>query len=171
MVSVLTAKQIEKYGKMIQKQSQDLIRRLETVSEKEGDVNPLKHLELYSLNVISSACFGRAFRSIEDPEFIELIQLINISLGFAGLENDLPNFLPALSFMDRFTGIQGEMKRFITQQVNPTVKRFIQEAKESNKPNIVKSLKENGHDFLEDEMNVLMCKTNNKSFAIFKLLI
>ncbi|KAI7889067.1 cytochrome P450 [Mucor mucedo] len=156
VVSVMAPRQIERYTDMIQQQGQDLITQLEAITEKEGEVNPLKHLELYSLNVIFSACFGRAFRSVQDPEFITLIQLINKSLGFAGLQNDLPNFLPALSFMDRLTGIQGKMKNFITQQVNPAVKRFIQEAKKSDKPNIVNSLKENGYTFSEEEMNVLM---------------
>lgn len=142
---------------LINQQGQDLVSRFIDLTEKYGGTDPLKHLELYSLNVIFFACFGREFHSIDDPEFIKLINMINTSMEFAGLKNDWPNFLPALSFVDSFTGIQDKMKRFINEQLSPTVKKFIQEATKNNKPNIVKSLEENGYVLSEDEKVVLMC--------------
>lgn len=135
-----------------------------------GSIDPLKYLELYSLNIIFSSCFGREFCSVDDPEFIELIELINTSLGFAGLEHDLPNFLPALSFVDSLTGIQGKMEKFIRGQVNPMVRKFIQEANANDKPTIVRSFKDNGYNFSEEEMNVLMCNIDNMD-SLFSFLL
>jgi GTP-binding protein EngB required for normal cell division len=142
----------------IHKESQDLVSRLIESSQKEGATNPLKYFELNSMNVISLACFGRKFDAVDDPEFIDLSDMVETSIKYAGIENDLANFLPLVSVFDYFAGTQVKMKRFIKKHRDPMYLRLIKEAKVREGPNVVKSLKANGFDFTDDENIVFICK-------------
>jgi len=78
-LSVLAPKMIEKnYMDSIRKESFELAKRLIKVTEINGNVDPLKYLELLTLNVIFNAGFGRSFDSIDDPEFRSLANVVGI---------------------------------------------------------------------------------------------
>lgn len=151
-------KQIEKYIPLINQQASDLVSRLLESSEKNNNIDPYYYFSMYSLNVISDVCMGKKFESVEDPDFIKLVDSLTDSMKFAGLENDLPNFLPVLSFVDHLTGIKGKMKDFVENKRDPAMKKFIQEASTSDRPNMIRSFIENGHAIPEDELIVLLCK-------------
>jgi hypothetical protein len=134
-----------------------LVSQLITSTQEEGSVDPRMNLELYSLNVVSSACFGKTYESIHDPDFIKLAHLIVKSMGLAGLENDIPNFLPAFAIFDYFAGTQEKMKTFVQTQRDPICKKLIEFAKRQEEPNIVKSFEENGFVLEEENLIVMMC--------------
>lgn len=144
--------------KSIEQESYDLVSRLIESSETEGGTDPLKYLELNSMNVMFLACFGRKFNDIKDPEFVRLSTMIEQSMKYAGIENDLANFLPILSIVDYFAGSQATQKKFIKTQRDPIYRQLVEEALTREGPNVVKSLAENGYDFTEDEKIVLTCK-------------
>ncbi|KAG2196313.1 hypothetical protein INT47_009308 [Mucor saturninus] len=151
MLSVLGPKHIEKYMDSIIEESENLVTRFIETTEKEGATDPFKHLELNSLNVVFSATFGRKFDSVHDKEFINLSTMIETSMKFAGLENDLANFLPVVSVIDYFAGTQAKQKSFIKNRRNPVYRKLIEEARASTSPNVIKSLKENGFNLSEDD--------------------
>lgn len=157
-MSVLGPKQVEKYMDLIQQQAGDLVLRMLDSSQKEDGINPHYYFSMYSLNVISSVCMGKQFDSVNDPAFIQLVDTLADAMKFAGLENDLPNFLPAISFIDYFTGIKGKMRDFIKHKRDPISTEFVREAYVSSRPNMIKSFKENGYDIPEEDMIVLLCK-------------
>lgn len=144
--------------KSIEQESYDLVSRLIESSETEGGTDPLKYLELNSMNVMFLACFGRKFNDIKDPEFVRLSSMIEQSMKYAGIENDLANFLPILSIVDYFAGSQATQKKFIKTQRDPVYRQLVEEALTREGPNVFKSLAENGLDFTEDEKIVLACK-------------
>jgi hypothetical protein len=76
--SVLSSKMIEQnYMDSIMKESSELAKRLINATEINGSVDPLKYLELLTLNVIFNAGFGRSFNSIDDPEFRTLAHVVS----------------------------------------------------------------------------------------------
>lgn len=158
VLSVLAPKQIEKYMDSIHEKADTLVSQLIESSEKDQGITPRMHLELYSLKVIAGACFGKKFESIHDPQFEELAELIEASLKYAGLENDLPNFLPAFAIFDYFAGTQRKMGKFIKTRRDPMCKELIEFALQQEGPNVVKSFMENGFDLLEEDLVVMMCK-------------
>lgn len=79
-------------------------------------------------------------------------------MELASLDNDLPNFLPALSVVDYFIGTQVKMKNFTNNERNPVYRELIKEAFNKEGPNVIKSLGENGFVMDEEEMLVFMCK-------------
>lgn len=136
-------------------EAQDLVGRLMASTEKEGSTDPLKYLELNSMNVIFSLGFGRKFNSVDDPEFQELSELVETSMKYAGMDSDLASFLPIVSIFDFFNGTVSKMKNFVTNERDPIFRRLVQEAIEKEGPNLVKSL-DDGHDMSEDEKIVFM---------------
>ncbi|KAI8638928.1 cytochrome P450 [Parasitella parasitica] len=157
VMSILAPKQIDTYMDSINRESFELANRLIDTTEVHGSVDPMQHLMMQSLNVIYKVCFGARFDTIEDPQFIELSELIERTMSLGGLENDLASFLPILSIVDYFAGSQVKMKRFIKTKRDPVFKRLLKEAMQREGPNVVKSLSEQKYNFSEEEKIVLMC--------------
>ncbi|CAO3656437.1 unnamed protein product [Mucor hiemalis] len=156
VLSVLAPKQIETYMDSIHEKADTLVSQLIESTDGGQGVTPRMNLELYSLNVIASACFGKKYESIHDPQFIKLAELIVESMKYAGLENDLPNFLPAFAIFDYFAGTQEKMKQFIKTRRDPMCKELIEFAMEQEGPNVVKSFQENGFNLSQDDLTVMM---------------
>jgi hypothetical protein len=140
----------------IHKESRFLVDSLITATEKEGSVDPLKYLELNSLNVICAAVFGQRFDSIYDPEYEKTTYLVKAGIKFCGYEDDLGNFLPIISIFDRFFGKQAKMRQYISER-NAVFHKLIEQAKLKEGNNLVKLLEENKYGLTEDDMLVLMC--------------
>ncbi|CEP14774.1 hypothetical protein [Parasitella parasitica] len=156
-LSVLAPKLVEKnYMNLIRKESSELVKRLINATDVHGSANPLKYLELFTLNVIFNVGVGRSFNNVNDPEFRKLADMVEETMKLAGLDNDLPNFLPALSIIDYFVGTQVKMKNFINNKRNPVYKELITEAFKKEGPNVIKSLEENGFEMDEEEILVFL---------------
>ncbi|KAI8365552.1 cytochrome P450 [Blakeslea trispora] len=105
-------------------------------------VNPLKMLELNSMNVVFNALFGRRFDSAEDPEFVNIANMGTTSMKFAGLEEDLPRFLPFMSIFDFMSNKTKRWGDFVDNKLQPTFERLIRQVEMSDIPCVVKSLEE-----------------------------
>jgi hypothetical protein len=157
-LSVVAPKQIENYMESIQKEACDLVSRLIASTEKEGSIDPIKFLELNSLNVIFNLGFGRKFDSVDDPEFKEITEIIELGMKYSGLENDMATFLPVFSIVDYFSSSQATMRNFVKNIRNPAFRKLIREASKKEGPNLIKSLDNEGYDMTEDEKVVFMSK-------------
>ncbi|CEP19556.1 hypothetical protein [Parasitella parasitica] len=155
-LSVLAPKQIKKYIESIHQETSDLVDRLLESTEKNGFTDPYKFNELCFLNVVFNVAFGRRFESVDDPEFLHVINMIETSMKFLSLEKDKPNFLPIVSIIDYFAGTEAKMKHFTDTVRNPAFERFIKEALEKEGPNVVKSLQEDGFDLPDEDRLVLL---------------
>lgn len=155
-LSVLAPKQIENYMDSIHREARDAVTGLMECTEKEGCTNPLKYFELSALNVVFTAAFGRRFESVNDPEFVDMSEMIEVIIKYGGIENDLANFLPFMTVVDYLTDSMAKMKSFISDQRDPVYRKLIEEAEHRDGPNVVKSLKENGFEFTDDETLVFM---------------
>lgn len=144
----------------IKRESYDLVSRLIESGETEGGTDPLKHLELNSMNIMFLALFGRKFNDVTDQEFISLTDINDKHMKYLALEHDLGNFFPKLSFVNKFAGIHAEQKKYIEIERDPLYNRFIKEALVRDGPNVIKSLEENGYHFTQDEMIVFACGYN-----------
>jgi hypothetical protein len=155
---VIAPKQIENHMGSIQEEARDLVSRLIENNKKYGSTNPIKFLELNSLNVIFNICFGRKFDSVDDPDFKEVTEVIELVVKYAGLENDLATYLPILSIVNYISSLQAKIQGFIKNVRDPLFRKLIREASEMELPNVVKSLSENGFDMTEDDKVVFMCE-------------
>ncbi|KAI9274024.1 cytochrome P450 [Helicostylum pulchrum] len=150
-LSVLAPKHIESYTPSLERESRDLVSRFIESTEKNGSVNPLKHLELFSMNVIITAIFSKRFDSVEDADFKKLDAMVAHVIKNCGLENDLPNFLPIVSIYHYFFGGQAEQRDFIKNKRNPFFRQLIRDAAVAEGPNVIKSLVEDGFKLSNDE--------------------
>ncbi|GAA5808621.1 hypothetical protein MFLAVUS_002013 [Mucor flavus] len=148
-------KSVEKYMPLILQESKELVNRFIESSENENSVNPLVDLELNSMNIMFKTTFGRRFDSIQHPEFLKMTEIIETTMRYCALENDLANFLPIVSVFDYFFDSQSEQKDFIKNERNPFFRRLIKEAEHAKEPNVVKSLVEDGFSLTDDETMVL----------------
>lgn len=121
-------------------------------------MDPYKHLELFGMNTISEAIFGRTFDSVNNPDFIKLVHVVETITTGMGLENDLPNFLPIVSIYDYFFNSQVEQKEFLKNEHDPHFKKLIKEASKSETPNVIKSLVEDRSDLSDEEILLIACK-------------
>ncbi|KAI8367441.1 cytochrome P450 [Choanephora cucurbitarum] len=142
VLSVLAPSQIEKFMNNVEEESVDFAKRLIGATEQNGSIDPIKFLELNSMNVIFQALFGRKFDSIQDPEFCKLSEMVERSAGYAGLDQDLPNFLPILSLFKSVFNKTKQWARYVNEERDPAFKKLIEEAYEQEGPNVVKMLDE-----------------------------
>lgn len=144
----------DKYMELIKRESYELVSRLIESTEIESGVDPLKYLELNSMNIMFLSLFGRRFNDVTDQEFISLTGINDKHMKYLALEHDLGNFFPKLSFINKFAGIHAEQKKYIETERDPLYKKLIKEALAYDEPNVMKSLGENGYHFTQDEMIV-----------------
>lgn len=149
----------DKYMKSIKQETYDLVSRFIETTETEGGIDPWKYLELSSMNFMFLACFGRKFNDIKDPEFAHLEWMIEKNMKYVAIENDLGNFFPSLSFINKFVDTHAEQEKYIKTERDPFYRRFVREALAREGPNVVKSLEENGYNFTEDEKLVFTCES------------
>lgn len=157
-MTVLAPKNIDKFEDAIVSETEYLASMLLKATLAKGSVDPRKHFELTSTNVIYSTCFGSRFTAITDPKFYALSEMGKENMVLAGFQHDLPNFLPFLSFVDRFIGTEAKMRHHIDTKRDPTYRQLIKEARLMQGPNLVKSIDESSFDMTDDELLVFTCK-------------
>ncbi|KAL9558852.1 hypothetical protein PS6_001063 [Mucor atramentarius] len=153
-LTVLAPKNIDKFEDAIVSETEYLASMLLKATLAKGSVDPRKHFELVSTNVIYSTCFGSRFTAITDPKFYALSEMGKENMVLAGFQHDLPNFLPFLSFVDRFIGTEAKMRHHIDTKRDPTYRQLIKEARLMQGPNLVKSIDESPFDMTDDELLV-----------------
>lgn len=155
---MLASKKIKNYQDSIHREVSDLVTRLLESTEKNGFTDPYKRNELCFLNVVFKIAYGRRFEAVDDPEFTQVIDMIETSMKYLALEKDKPNFLPIVSIFDYFAGTEAKMKHFTDTIRNPAFTRCVEEALLQEGPNVVKSLREDGFDLPDEDRLMLLGK-------------
>lgn len=152
---------VDTFNDMIEYEADSLLERLVSVSQQDGGVSPFKTLQLASLNVILSTCFARRADSLDDPLFLDIVHYVDEHVSFAGLENDLPAFLPIFHWIEKL-GSQARTKQQksdrLLQTRNRLFRSLVQQARQSDQDCFVKTLDnikaEHGLD--DDDIMVIM---------------
>lgn len=144
----------------IEQEASELTDRLIEASKSQNGVNPYKELQLYTMNTIFLICFGKKFKSTQEPDFQLATDLIEKGMKFSGMEYDLATYLPIFSIYDYFfTGNRSEMKKVVKEGRDPFYRRMLKAASdEGSRHNLVKNFKENGFNLSEEEMMVTTSK-------------
>ncbi|CEP19492.1 hypothetical protein [Parasitella parasitica] len=156
-LSILQPKQIENYLPSIRRESLNLAQRLLDYTERDGGVDPFKHVELNFINVILGHGFGKTYDCVEDEEFIEVSQIVEDSIRYLAIELDITNFLPQFTkygfLVDRKLQEIQELHRI---KRNTIFKQYIEETEHKEGPNFVKALNESGYTLDLDEKLVVL---------------
>ncbi|CAN9506807.1 unnamed protein product [Ophioblennius macclurei] len=114
------------------KESEYLIKEINTVMETEGSFDPFRYIVVSVANVICGMCFGRRYNHHDD----ELVNLVNLSDEFVAVtgSGNLADFIPFLQYLPSKT-----MKAFISinDRFNAFVSKIVTEHYSTyNKDNI-----------------------------------
>ncbi|KAI7891882.1 cytochrome P450 [Mucor mucedo] len=151
MQDAFVPKQIESYMDSIHWEAQELVHQLVEDTVKEEGVIPFEYFKWYAINTVFVLSFAKRFERVHDPEFKKFSYIIARTGKILEAVEDLPGFLPSASFLDFFNGRKSRGKHFFEDVRDPTFRRYIAEALNSDKPNIVKSIKEEGANWSEEE--------------------
>ncbi|KAI7879770.1 cytochrome P450 [Lichtheimia hyalospora FSU 10163] len=160
-LTVLAPKMVDAFNDMIEYEADTLLERLVSASKEDGGIHPFKTLQLASLNVILSTCFARRADSVDDPLFRDIVQYVDEHVSFAGLENDLPAFLPIFHWLEKF-GSQARNKQQKSNRLLETRNRLfrylVQQARKSDQNCFVKTLDDikEEHGLDDDDIMVIM---------------
>jgi hypothetical protein len=154
----LAPKQVDKYLDKIEYEAAELVDRLVSATEKDGDVDPASDLKMLSLNVISHVTVGKRYNSKEDPEFKSICAMIKNLIKHGAFEKDLPQFLPALSFLTAVSNVEESFIDFVKNERDPIINKLIDEATVTSEINIMKVLDSESFNITPIEKLVLLSK-------------
>ncbi|KAI8879367.1 cytochrome P450, partial [Backusella circina FSU 941] len=157
LLSVLAPKQVDKYLDKIEFEASELIERLVLATGMDGSVDPASDLQMLSLNVISHVTVGKRYNSKEDPEFKSICAMIKNLIKHGAFEKDLPQFLPALSFLTTVSNVEESFIDFVKNERDPIIKKLIDEATVTSEINIMKILDSESFHITPIEKLVLLC--------------
>jgi hypothetical protein len=168
VLEIISPKNVSKYNDFIELEAQKLVKRLVHESETSNGVDPHKLLALNALNVICHVSFGKNYESVDDPEYNDILYMIEQGLHYVGASSDIPKFFPFLSFIHKYFGVEKEMADFIKNVRNPLMERLIKEARFNNDtPNIIRSI-EKDYSHLDYDQKTVMLSKVQEYFLISK---
>ncbi|KAI8877873.1 cytochrome P450 [Backusella circina FSU 941] len=156
VLKVLAPKAVENYTNLIEQGAIDLAERLLQTTKTDGKVNVVKHFEYYSLSIISKVTLGKQFHSIDDPDFKRTSGFIEKSVKLAGIEFDLPSFLPVLNPIFHLMGIEKKMETFVYNERNVEFRKYIVESRKKKLQNIITALIDDSEYFDEDDILIII---------------
>ncbi|KAJ8657340.1 hypothetical protein O0I10_006893 [Lichtheimia ornata] len=137
-LDILAPKNVDKFSDLIGRESDFLIKYLTSASFANGSVSLIKPLQFFSMNVILQAALGKRVDSPNDPEFREIVRVIDQSMKFAGVAEDISSFLPILTVLDVIYRKERKLKKFIEEVRNPLFRRLIKESLDSGEECLAK---------------------------------
>ncbi|KAI7867257.1 cytochrome P450 [Spinellus fusiger] len=160
--SFLAPKAVDQMGDMLHLETSYLIDKLIKNGSNNEGVDPFNNIALQSLNVILRICLGTRIDSIEDPDFQNIVNIMQLSLKYLSVDENIDTYVPALSFISY---IQNKDKRnhdFINNFRNPHIRKMIEKAIERDEDCMVKRMKESKKNMYdEDDMLVLVSEMIN----------
>ncbi|KAG0184873.1 hypothetical protein DFQ28_010303, partial [Apophysomyces sp. BC1034] len=138
--SIMKPKTVRNFYPQIDVEVKHIVELLASVTESEGSVNPEKLLKLLSLNVVLATMTGLRAESLDDPLATQIIYYIEGMFQETGTVGDITAFLPILSYIDRFTGIQKRYEDITTKGRDIYFGQMIQEALNSDRDCLIKEL-------------------------------
>jgi hypothetical protein len=141
---------------LIEEQADYMINTLLDSSKKSGPIFPAKNLHLYSLNIICQVLFSKKFTSVDDPEFLDISDLVDTIVKLGGPDRNLPTFFPILKIFKFLSKTENQLIDIVKNRRDPTLLELRRHALQSDAPNIVKSLEEDGAPFNIEDILVIL---------------
>ncbi|KAI7864069.1 hypothetical protein BDF14DRAFT_1272458 [Spinellus fusiger] len=139
--SYLSRTALEKLEDALQFEASCFIDRLIKDGSTGEGLCPSKDIALMSLNTVLKVCFGNRISSKDDPLFMDIINIINQSMLFGGLGENIDTFIPALRFITYFKG-NDKKGRYLMENVrNPLYRELIKQALERDEDCLAKIVK------------------------------
>ncbi|KAI7871153.1 cytochrome P450 [Spinellus fusiger] len=133
---------------MLQVEIDHLIDQLMKHGKSSEGVYPLMAATFMSLNVMKKVCFGTCFSSTEDVDFMKLLSIIPTVMLYAGIDDNIDTYVPALSFMSYLQNKEKKRQDFLNNSRNPVFRSMIAQALEIGEDCIVKRMNSNESDLL-----------------------
>ncbi|KAI8144958.1 cytochrome P450 [Fennellomyces sp. T-0311] len=159
VLTVLAPKMVDEYRVVIEKEVDYLVGSFRKDSNKTTNINPVKYLQLASLNLILTTCYAKRAKSIDDELFTSIVQYVEDSVAFGNPVNDISAFIPIMKVLDLFTGKKKKAEGMRLLEVRDRIfKGLIKDARESNEKCLIKTLDEikEEHELDDDDILVTM---------------
>ena len=128
---------------------------METTAEK-GSINPLKTLQLATMNVITLTSFGERFLTTDDPMFRTLVDLAERTLIYSGIMGDTGAFFPKLGWIDIVSGRRRKLRTFVKEFRDKPFAILIERARNSTNDCLVKTIDTMKDKYELDELDITL---------------
>ncbi|KAI9477137.1 cytochrome P450 [Zychaea mexicana] len=155
-LDILAPKFVDQFADVISKETEIAAETLIKATQTAGSINPLKTLQLATLNVIMLTCFAERLPSTDDSMFRTLVDLAERTLKYAGLLGDIGAFFPSLKWIDKLSGRQGKLKAFVKEFRDEPLGILIERARKTPKDCLVKTIDNMKEKLHLDELDVTM---------------
>ncbi|KAI8139124.1 cytochrome P450 [Fennellomyces sp. T-0311] len=157
VLTIFAPKMVDNFRDVIEKEVDYLVDNLRESSNATTNVDPVKYLQLASLNLILTTCFAKRAESIDDELFTTIVKYVEDSVVSNSPMNDVSAFIPALKVLDLFTSrkknAEGQRLLDIRERV---FKTLIKQARESDKKCFIKTLDEIKDELELDDDDILV---------------
>ncbi|KAG2222956.1 hypothetical protein INT45_012934 [Circinella minor] len=159
-LTILAPKMVDTFRDVIEQEVEYLVENLVMNSDPFTGVNPIKYLQLASLNLILTTCYAKRAKSVDDDLFIKIVKYVEDCVAFGSPANDISTFVPIMKFLDLFNGgkRKAEGERLLAFRRNTVRDSLIKEARNSSEKCFIKTLYEikDEHDLDDDDILVTM---------------
>ncbi|KAI9262143.1 cytochrome P450 [Phascolomyces articulosus] len=139
-LDILAPKFVDQFDDVIIKETRTAADALIRVTETNGSINPLKTLQLATMNIITLTAFGERFPSTDDPMFRTLVDLAERTLTYAGIMGDTGAFFPKLGWIDVISGRRRKLRGFVKEFRDKPLAVLIDRARKSQNDCLVKTI-------------------------------
>ncbi|KAI7871282.1 cytochrome P450 [Spinellus fusiger] len=152
--SFLVPKAVDQIGDVLQFETSHLIDQLIKNGNTNEGVDPFHDIAFRSLNVILRICLGTRMDSTENPTFKSIVDIMQLSIIYGSLDENIEAYIPALSFISYIQNKDKRNRDFMENLRNPVLRKMINQALERDVGCIVKRMKES-EDIMYDEDDML----------------
>ncbi|KAI7871317.1 cytochrome P450 [Spinellus fusiger] len=145
---------IDQMGDVLQFETSYLINQLIKNGNTNEGVDPFHDIAFRSLNVVLRVSLGTRMDSTEDPAFKDIVDIMQLSLLYGSIDEDIDAYIPALKFISYIQNKDKRNRDFINNLRDPVLRRMIKEALERDVDCLVKRIKESEDVFNEDDMTL-----------------
>ncbi|KAI7866128.1 cytochrome P450 [Spinellus fusiger] len=153
---IMAPKAVDQMGDAMQFETSHLIDQLIKNGSTNEGVDPFNNIALQSLNVILRICLGTRMDSIEDPNFQNIVDIVQLTLLYGGVDENIDAYIPALSFISYLKGTSNRNRDFIDNLRNPVLERMIKQAIERNEDCLVKIMRDSLKNTVYDNKDILV---------------
>ncbi|KAI8342909.1 cytochrome P450 [Chlamydoabsidia padenii] len=154
LLDVLSPPRVDEYSDILKYEADCLVEQLLARTKRDGQINPITTLNAGALNVVFKIVFGQRVESADDPLFKDIMDFVNPSVEYLGMEGPISQFIPVFGLLDSLLGKKRFFKNYIATVRDPLFKRLIQQAVESDKKCLMKNFIE--YDIEEKDLIVMM---------------
>ncbi|KAI9013850.1 cytochrome P450 [Phycomyces nitens] len=129
--TVLAQKSVDKYTEMLEDIADRLVDTLISVSENDGPLVPFRYFQFASFSAIIKLALGISVKSIDDPLFLELLEMSDNVMVYSGITGDIGSFLPALKWITMFSKLQRNMVEMVEKR-NKNITKLVNDAVEGD---------------------------------------